>query len=260
MPKTIKLPAIGTVRQEYVIVVGGGVAVIVGYKYWKARNAPADDTFGTGVEPGPGLIENTPGYMSSGPAGLYGSPDSGERTPGPGDFRNNSEWFQYAVDYLASRLGVAETAGGPALSKYLDRKQLTSTEISYVQQAVAAAGQPPVGGPYSVLPVSGTTNPPTATTPPGRVTNLSVSASRTQIMAKWNHPTSGARAIRFRVEFYGGRPGGGTFVVSGYTTTSTTQKSAGNLKPNHDYGVRVAAIGTDGQIGPWESRTIKTDR
>lgn len=261
MPKTIKLPGIGPVKQEYLMLAGTGVVGVVGYMYWKQRNAPVADTFGTGVEPGPGLIENTPQFGSSGPAGLYGQQPDDNMDPRPGHFLTNSEWFQYAVDYLASRMGIAEGDAGTALSKYLDRKQLTTVEIGHVQKAVAAAGPPPQNGPFSILPVTGTTNPPpTGTSAPGPVRNLMASTSRTQMLARWNHPNTGARATKFRVEFYGGKPGGGTFTVSAYTTTRTDQKSSPNLKPAHSYGVRVAAIGADGKQGPWQSVVRTTDR
>lgn len=267
MPKTVKVPGIGAVRQDYVLVGGAVVAGVVGYMYVRQRNnAAIDPSLLETVDPGAGLIENTPQYQSSGEPGLYGPDGSGGYgEPRPGHFITNAEWYQYAVNYLDGQLGIDRSTAGSALAKYLERERVTTIEAGYIRQAISAAGPPPQNGPFQILPVTGggTTPPPPGgggSGTPGAITGLVFEGGNSQDLTwRWK-PAQGA--VKYRVRLIQGT----NSVVAGseavITTTRWRVQSTYRrpLPPNRPFRIEVWPISGTGVQGPRASANGRTTR
>jgi len=236
MPETL---SIGKKKlNKNVVYVGGAAALgFVGYAWFTkgradstASDVPVDDTSPV-EEP-----TDIPGFGVS-------SPDNAQARP-----NNNADWSELAIQRMIN-IGHDPLPVSAALGKFLAHKALNAVEAGLVQEAIRAAGYPPEGGPWSVIaeplpmPVAGETA-------PGPVRNLMASASRTQMLARWSSPNTGGKAVRYKVEFFGGRPGGGTYVVSTVTVSGNEAKSQPVLKPDTPYNVRVTAYTANGKAGP----------
>lgn len=156
MAETIKL--FGKPVPKNVVIVGGAIAAgVVGYAWFKQGTGGEELPSGALPEPVPEPTD-TPGFEVLGTA------------PAP---MTNAEWTQLAVERLIN-IGIDGPGVSAAIGKFLARKPLNTTEQSLVQQALAHAGQPPVGGPYVVIPeVSGAviTPPPPPPPPPPPANN-----------------------------------------------------------------------------------------
>jgi hypothetical protein len=161
------LPVVGNVPKGWVWAVGLGSVAVGGYVYLRRRNAAAatagpgtTDTSGDTADagagyPDPNAIDPATGMtyaeeqaLSGG--GYYGTGGAGGVTdgsglPGPGAFSTNAEWAQYAEQQLSGT--VAATSLSAALGKYLTGGAVTGDQASLIDQAIAVAGYPPVGGP-----------------------------------------------------------------------------------------------------------------
>lgn len=261
--KNVKLPVIGTVRQDYLVVGGATVAGVVGFMYWRARNTAASAGPLPTVDPGAGLIENTPAYMSSGAPGLYGpDTDPGNNDPRPGNFVNNAEWFQWAVDYLDGQLGIDRGHAGTALSKFLDKERLTTAELETARKAIAAAGQPPQNGPFQLLPiVGGNTAPPPGSSSgkPGPVTGLVFEGGNAFPDLTWRWKAASG-AVRYRVRLI---QGANTVVPGSETTITRTrwrvrETYRGPLARNSAYRIEVWPISGSGVQGDRASANGRT--
>lgn len=143
MADTIDLPGLGPTKSVYVYASGALVVGIVGYAWWKnSQNQPTDfvgadpDDFGVADYDSP--LGNSGGNSS----GDYDSTD-------PDAIDTNAKWVAKAVERLEA-YGYPANEVSSALGKYLARQGLTEAEIGIVQQAIAVAGAPPVGGPYPI--------------------------------------------------------------------------------------------------------------
>lgn len=217
---------------------GAGVIGFVGYAWWTKGTSGDEPTAPVQEIPEP-VEEPTdrPGFSAS----------TGDQPP-----ISNAEWGELAVQRLIA-IGLDGPAVSSAIGEFLARKPLSTVEADLVQQAIRAAGLPPQGGPWTVLaePIP----PPVSAQPaPGPPTNLRYSGkTRTQLTVSWSPPvsTDGVVVAKYYVEFYGGKAGGGTFVVSSVETASLSAKSSNTLQPDHPYGFRVRAIGANGKAGPF---------
>jgi hypothetical protein len=177
---TVNTP-LGSVKKEYLLVGGAVFALlfIVFYRQKKAQQAAATAAAGAniGIDPATGYAYGSPedaaalanqgAYIN--PAQPYAPGGSGAGYPaagsGPGSFVNNSQWAQYAEQYMQSNGQVSDV--GPlsaAIGKYLAGQATTPDEHSLVNQAIAIAGYPPVAGPNGMPPGFNTT--PVGNTPP----------------------------------------------------------------------------------------------
>lgn len=170
---TVTLPGVGTVDRKYVYAGGALVAGIVGYAWFKHSTtqsadlgATADstaDATDTGVTEAGDYVDPTFGGVSSMPV----SSSQVDNTI----IDTNGEWTAAAVEAM-SNLGYDGIATSTALGKYLARKGLSASEADYVTTARGLVGDPPVGGPYSVIYNPGgttTTTPATTYTGPAKV-------------------------------------------------------------------------------------------
>jgi len=198
------------------------------------------------------------------PTGMlpFSGTQSGTFTEGPVAFRNDQEWYAAAVNTLTLNYGVGDTpTAAAALDRYLASTPLTATQIPMIHYVINTIGPPPSGA-RTIRQESapgGGVKPP-AGAPPGAVRNLSVSTSRTQMRAVWFVPLTGEAVRSYKVRFYGGRAGGGTFTVREFTTTARDVKSPGNLQPAHSYGVEITPVGVSGQSGPTSRAVTQTKK
>lgn len=146
MAETINVPGLGPTKAVYVYA-GGALAVgIIGYAWWKNSQAQANVDY-IGASPddyGTGEYESPLGLGSSG-----GNSSGDWDTTDPDAINTNAKWTSFAIEKLA-QWNYDAGAVSSALGKYLARQGLTETEVGIVQAAIAAAGPPPVGGPYPI--------------------------------------------------------------------------------------------------------------
>lgn len=144
MADTINVPGLGQTKATYVYVGGALVVGIVGYAWWKNAQASANADF-VGASPddyATGEYDSPLGNSGGNSTGDYDSTD-------PKSITTNAQWTSFVVEKL-STYGYEAGTVASAVGKYLARQGLTEAEISIVQQAIAVAGPPPVGGPYPI--------------------------------------------------------------------------------------------------------------
>ncbi|WP_333746433.1 hypothetical protein, partial [Streptomyces sp. IBSBF 2950] len=73
----------------------------------------------------------------------------------PDAIDDNAEWTQRAVELLANA-GYDPAVVYAALGEFLARRALDKTEATIARAAIAAAGEPPVGRPWTVIEESAT--------------------------------------------------------------------------------------------------------
>lgn len=83
-------------------------------------------------------LSNLGGYYGN--SGLYGDGTGFEQ---PGDFTSDAYWAQYCEQYMGSS---GDDSISQALGAYITGAQVTSDEVSIIEQAIAIAGFPPVAG------------------------------------------------------------------------------------------------------------------
>lgn len=138
--KTVTLPAVGKVKKQYVI---AGVAITAGLVLWTYYNRSSGSS---GAE----LVEDEAAFTS------FGDPTMPTVTtttvPDNTDvIDTNAEWTQRATEYLTGQGGWDGAFVSTTLGKFLARRALTPAEEAVPLAALAAFGQPPVGGPYNIL-------------------------------------------------------------------------------------------------------------
>lgn len=144
MADTINLPGLGPTRAVYVYAGGALVVGIVGYAWYKNQQATANTDF-VGASPddyATGDYDSPLGNSGGNSTGNFDSTD-------PNAIKTNAQWTAFAVEKLSTYNYDAATVAS-ALGKYLARQGLTEAEIGIVQQAIAVAGPPPIGGPYPI--------------------------------------------------------------------------------------------------------------
>jgi hypothetical protein len=189
MANEVTLPGVGKVKKSYAIAGGIGVVVlaVIWYRQKKSASAAAGGTpAGTGMvtdpagnvcsalNPASGYCPGTAqdmayqanqlGYGGSAYGGggggySYGtgaSPSGTGTTPGPGSFTNNAEWASYCESVMGSNGSDAVAA---ALGKYLTGNQITTTQATIVDEAIAVGGYPPTNGPGGRPPGLNVTSP-----------------------------------------------------------------------------------------------------
>lgn len=144
---TIDIPKLGSVPKPAAIAVGAAAVGFIGWRWWKARNAPPADQ--TATDPGfedPGALPTVPGA-----SGVYGGTTGGTGSDQSGAILTNAQWSN---DVLAKLTGTGAYEAGDvadALGAYLAGRPLTSDQQRIVQAAIAVSGKPPVGD-FTLIP------------------------------------------------------------------------------------------------------------
>lgn len=173
------LPVVGKVPKGWVVVVVAGSVGAIGYVLWRRHQAgttaaATTTTAGTAGDPYPpdGSTGNPSDPNSTDPEtgmtygdeqlygggyggtglGAFGFPGStagggvtGGPVPGGGPpFSNNTAWFAYVQQQLN---GIVDPGAlTAALGEYLTGSAASPDQVSLIDQAIAAAGYPPVAG------------------------------------------------------------------------------------------------------------------
>lgn len=236
----VEVPGLGKTKKKWIVVGGGTAAVYVAWRWYQAsRNAgdtgPVSDYEVSGVGDGVGVV-------TGGTDGTAGSGNNNSETDGRNTetINNNAQWTQKAVEVLTNA-GYDPMVVYAALGEFLARRSLDATEASIARASIAAVGQPPIGGPYSVIETSGPTVPgesQTSLPAPGNVRAWGA-ASATSLGLQWNAVDGAAKYNVYRPEM-GSTPVG--------TVTGTTFTSSG-LKAATTYKFTVAAVNSTGKVG-----------
>lgn len=241
MADTVNIPKLGPVKKVYLYAGAAAVAGVVGYAYWRSAQAGADASVATGTgDDTSGAF--TPGGGAAGAGDGFGGSDGGtDTTIGDDLITTNAQWYAKAYQAMAEVFDPAAVA--TALGKYLARSGLTPTEVTIVQGALAAAGNPPTGGPYATIPA---TNP--APSIPGAVTGVKVAGrGETSLDIFWT-PVTGAAGYYVYV---------GTAKSGKVLGTSYTKTGLSNAK---NYAITVSAVNSDGKEGPKSASVQGTTR
>lgn len=235
---TIDVPAVGRVKKQYVIAAGGLVVVVVGYAYWRAGQAPAEDipayTEGDVVTDG---VTDTSGGAAGGSANSGGGRTDSSTTPD-----TDAEWSMQATEALAGEFEAG--ALSIALGRYVTHQGLNADQQNMVRAAIGKVGYPP-GGQYPVT--ADTSGTPSTFNEP---TGLKASAvTSTSVTLEWSKVTGASGYRLFRSDL-GGEPIG---------DSGDTKAYARGLQPNKSYTFTVAARTATGATGPKsQPLTVKT--
>lgn len=239
MEGTADVPGIGKVKKRYILIPAGIAGVYVAYRWYQASRGEE--------EPAPGAD----GLYSSGDLSEYGLSTTGGPTnvsgntgstvtdgTNPNAIDDNAEWTQRAVELLGNA-GYDSAVVYAALGEFLARQSLDKTEATIARAALAAAGQPPVNGPYSVIEAAAATPEATLKAPTGlKVT----STSPTSVTLAWS-PVTGAASYGIY------RSGAGANSVR----SNDADGQIAGLQPNTSYQFQVVAIGSTGKASPKSS-------
>lgn len=124
--------------------VAGAVGLgVVGYAWW-TRKPP-------GPAPEDIVTKDQLDSMGDEPVPQVAVPYDPNMGPqSPSGITDNAQWTQFATDRL-STLGYDPIAVGNALGLFLNRRPLNPTDANIARAALAQAGEPPQGRPWSVL-------------------------------------------------------------------------------------------------------------
>jgi hypothetical protein len=241
MAEVVKVPVLGKVKQSWLYAGGAAVAGIVGYAWWSgAGQGDEDETFDVEL---PATDYEPPTVVDSGIS--VGAAAQGEPIA-----RTNVEWASMAREQLDA-LGFSVTVVNSALTKYLGKERLNVTESAAIAAVVAILGQPPTGGPYSILNESPAPPAPSALPAPTNLRAVYVGPGSTATNAKmrvsWT-PVDGAVSYVFY------HVGGSTGTISNTTFDTIAPRSPGSTR------WEIQARGAQGQLGSKASITFSGPR
>lgn len=183
MADTVKLPAIGQVKKNYVYAGLAAVGGIVIYAYWKSRSQAVAPSEGDLVPSGSSDVRTPPSTVDVGTGATI------DETQGaPTDF---ASWAQRAVQLMTEQ-GYDPAAVSAALGKLYARLPLNADEARLARTAKGLLGEPP-GGSWPITEAIVPTPSPTTPKRPGAPTGLRViwQANHKQYVLSWN-PVGGA--------------------------------------------------------------------
>lgn len=232
MDGTVDVPAVGRVKKRYVLIPAGVAAAFVAWRWYQARQetpAPAgSDGLYTSADTSEYGLSTTGGATNvTGNTGAITTDATGDAID------TNVEWSNEVLTKLGNQ-GYDGPTVSAALGEFLARRALDKNEASIARTAMAVAGQPPEGRPWSVIEEAGTG---TGTLP--APANVHVTATGPEyVNLAWSTVD-----------------GAGWYVVyNSATGTMAVRANQGSvtvygLKPNTTYGFQVAAVGTTGREG-----------
>lgn len=238
----VKLPGIGPVKKQVLVPIAAGAAGFIAWRYYRASSVgtgdaaaddPAADDDGFGADAGaiPDVLGSVPSNNGYG----YTSP-ADDDTTSPGIISTNAEWTTYAAEQLSASDTWTYTDIVSALGAYLNRKPLTSLQVSIVQAAIAVAGNPPVGS-YTL--VSGGDTSMVVTPQAPSVTNITATSAVLSTSA-----VAGASSYAWTVDG----------VLHGSSTSPTGHVVQG-LAPNAQHVAAVDVHSASGQVSPYSAGT-----
>lgn len=227
----VSVPVAGKVKKRYIAIPAVLAAGYVGYRWYQASQSAADDA-----------TDQSTGLYSSDDLSDYGLSTTGGTTTVTGNngsqntdanaIGTNAEWANLATEKLGN-MGYDAVVVGNALGEFLAHRALDKTEATIARAALAQAGQPPVGGPWSVLEEAST-----GTGTLAAPTNLKmVSATSTSVTMTWDK-VSGAGGYRI---YRGTGENVGMSLDNKFTATGLNSSSS--------FPFSVAAFGTTGKVG-----------
>lgn len=241
MEGTAEVPGVGKVKKAYIFIPAGLAGAYVVWRWYQASRAEGEpDPGADGYYTSDDLSEY--GLSTTGGTGTVTGNNGSTVTDGtrPDAIDTNAEWTADAVERLTNQ-GFDPQTVSLALGEFLARRALDKTEASIARAAMAASGQPPVGGPWSVIEEAGTD---TGTLP--APTGLKVTgATDTSVALAWNAVPGAAFYDIFR-------SGAGANGVRSNDTNGAIQ----GLTPNTEYTFEVRAVGSTGKAGP-KSSSVK---
>lgn len=247
---SVDVPGAGKVRKKYLIIPAGLALAYVTWRWYQTRqdaaSAPqtSDGTYTT-----PDLTDM--GLATTGGSGTVTGNTGSTVTDGtnPNAIDSNAEWTQKAVELLTNQGYDGQTVTA-ALGEFLGHRALDKNEAAIARAALAVVGQPPVGGPWSVIEEAGT-----GTGTLAAPTNLRAldGPGVTSIGMQWD-PVPGALHYRiFRTDTNG--PGGEEPIGDSFDTKFVAR----GLDPNHTYQFYVRAVSTTNKVGGkssvWSQKT-----
>lgn len=249
---TVDVPVAGKVKKQHLYYVAGGVGVLAAYRWFTTRGGSADDVeFGDGYDEFGNLLGSDPAVVSPGSgAGLTDNTP----TTSPFAFNNNAEWSQWVIDYLVDS-GVPREKALAAVGDYIAHLPLSVAEQGWMRGARAAAGPPPQGGPYEVIPEQpGTVVQPNTTV--GPVLGLRWDfIGPTSLTLRWNAaPNAKSYRVTHTILTGTGRGTTGTKTVTGTSFTSV------GLSKNTQHRFVVVGVSGANKTGPSATITGTTRR
>jgi hypothetical protein len=232
---TVDLPVAGKIKKAYVMVPAGMALAYVTYRWYQARQdaAAAEPTASDGTYTTPDQSEY--GMSTTGGETTVTGNTGSTVTDGTGGLATNADWANKAVELLTNQGYDGKTVQA-ALGEFLARRALDKSEASIARAALAVAGQPPVGGPFSVIEEASTG---TGTLPAPAHLGAWDKPTDTQIGIQWS-AVHGASHYRIYRSDLGDEPIGDSM---------DTKFHARGLTPDHSYTFSVAAVSTTGKIG-----------
>lgn len=242
----VQVPGLGRQKKWVIYGVGGLAATYVAYRWYLASRGDQEPAPGaSGLYTSDDLSEF--GLSTTGGATNVGGNTGSTVTDGtnPNAIDDNAEWTAKAVELLTNQ-GFDGQVVSLALGEFLARRALDKSEAGIARAALAAAGQPPIGGPFPVIeeatgPGVGTPSTGTLPAPAGLAFKAHTDSSVTMTWA----PVDGAMYYRvYRA------------VGENIGASADGEFTAKGLQPDTEYPFSVAAVGTTGKTGT-RSATVK---
>lgn len=202
----------GGTKRRVIFLAGGSVGLVLIWYVVERRNASqaTTDTTATDTNVTDSGIDPTTGApytsdYSTPDLSSYNDPSTGAVITGSGAPTvvtrpsTNAQWVQQAIAYLVQS-GFDPVTVSVALGKYISNRNLTDGELSVVQAALAAEGNPPnpPPPPHVAPPAGQPTGVTSGTTKPKTPTGLRVvSKTKTNAVIGWNAAT-GATGYRLK--------------------------------------------------------------
>jgi len=142
MADTVTLPAVGSVKKQYVMAGGALVVGIVGYAYWQKAKTPPIEEYVVPLDQIVDPASSTTAGITT--AANTSTPDPSTLPPG-----TPAEWSQRVVQAL-SEIGFEPDFIATTVGKYLARQELEQKEADLIRTAIALIGNVPGQEPYPI--------------------------------------------------------------------------------------------------------------
>lgn len=240
MTEDIKVPGLGNTKKTYLIVAGVAAGGYVLYRWMNREDTSASEEVPV-IEP---TTEEYGGSGSTGSAGTdYWYPSSSDTTAATATIGNNQQWTQAGVAY-ADSLGWDSGAAALALGKFLRSEPLTSSQQDIVKAILGAVGNPPSGGPYTVI--TDTTSSSGKLPAPTGLGSSTIASNSVRL--KWNSVSGAKGYYLYRTDS-----------TEGIGYSGDTQYLVQGLDSGKTYKFQVAAYDSNGTTGAKSSvYTVKT--